>query len=464
MQQQNKGAITMTHAVIFQSAPYLGVIRQTLVVGDSGRSVFTRFGAGNRGSAGAWRQVGKFDIDWNANEFLVGQPVGIEVTDKDTLDLSVGVIPSNLLQKAVRKVVGYKAVTHGALAKDTYEMFLTTEASEFSNWKKNAMPIQVQVAPQPVVQPVAPTPVVAPAPVAVLEPEAESNVSRETLTHALLTLEHPTLTDPDVACYVPRSIFGTTEEQAYRFAWASGEVVAIDGHAGTGKTSSSRWIASVLGLPYLRQETHSGISTKQTQGGYVPTGHGNELQWVDSPLVKAIQQPSVVLINELTRTSAKNASLFLGLLNERQLILDEHLGEIINVHPQCLLIADYNSGYRGTSAIDQALFDRFNHKWKFTWSEEAEAKRVPSASFREFLKQMRADAEREDKFSTPVSTRLALNFVKQAQGLSLAYAIGTFLNAFPSEEQDAIKMHLGAYLSTIATDLGVSADVGNALN
>lgn len=443
-----------TYAVILQSAVQAGAIRQTVLVPQAGTvRVFTRLGSGNRGTAGAWRESAP--IGNIANERLIGLPASVAVTTNDQADLNdSSAVPSVLLQKLVRKVAGQTQLNPDSTqtleaVMDRLTAEVVADAQAFAVYQST---VQV-MASTPTVQVVAPVaqPVVAKPVVSVSAP-----VPSETEQFMQFTV--PALTDPDVACYIPRSdVYGKAEVEVYDFARANQEVVAIDGHAGTGKTSSARHYSALRGLPFYRVECHQSLDTSVTQGKFVPDGVGG-LKWVYSPLARLIQQPSVILLNEFTRTSPKNAPLFLSLLEERQLLIDSHLGEVIPVHPECLFIADYNSGYRGTAQLDQALFDRFNVKLKFGWSEEAERVRIPSEALREFANAMRKGAELEDKYSTPVSTRLLLNFVKQAQGLSLQFAVQSFMNAFPAEEQDAIKMLLAVYSSNIATELNVSTD------
>jgi hypothetical protein len=442
------------YAVILQSAPQAGVIRQTALVPFNGSvRTFTRLGSGNRGTAGAWRESAP--IGNTEHERLIGQPASVLISPNDLSDLTSSAVPSVLMQKLVRKVAGVTQLNPDSsltltsvIAKLSDEVMADSQAFALYQSTMQVMAsspaVQVVAQPAPAMAPVASVS----APVAPVPSEAE----------AFMQFTVPQLTDPAVSVYVPRQdVYGKSEVEVYDFARANSEVVAIDGHAGTGKTSSAWHYSALRGLPFLRVECHQSLDTSVTQGKFVPDGVGG-LKWVYSPLARLIQQPSVILLNEFTRTSPKNAPLFLSLLEERQLLIDSHLGEVIPVHPDVLFIADYNSGYRGTSQLDQALLDRFNIKLKFGWSEEAERVRIPSESLREFAKAMRKGAELEDKYSTPVSTRLLLNFVKQAQGLGLQFAVQSFMNAFPAEEQDAIKMLLQVYSATIATELNVSTD------
>jgi hypothetical protein len=234
--------------------------------------------------------------------------------------------------------------------------------------------------------------------------------------------------------------------------------------AGTGKTSSARNYAALNKLPFVTIECTQQIDQSVTQGRFVPTGVGNSTQWKYSQLASAIQRPSVVLLNELTRMSPKAASLFLRLLAERELLI-EPLNEVIKVHPECLIIADQNTGlgYTGTSKQDTALIDRFSIKLEFKYDTSIESKFIKSPALLEFASNIREASELNDEFSTPMSTRVLQNFQAQATSLNFAFAVHALLNNYPKSdgERDAIKMRLDAEIDRIASDLGVELGTYN---
>ncbi|CAB4124048.1 AAA domain containing protein [uncultured Caudovirales phage] len=442
----------MTYAVILQSNPTKAVTRQTAIVPDSVRGVriFTRNGSGQRGSAGAWQERLP---STSIHETLVGEPTAIAITDNDERDLASGNTPSVLLQKLVRKCSGFTEVTVTPF--DSVFSEIVAEAKRdpealgiYTASRPQTLSPAIEVIRETVAQPVAP-------PVAPVAP-TESVIQVHAPSEFAVALSVPQLTDPQVSVYIPRTdVYGMNETDVFKFAQQNQRVIGIEGHAGTGKTSSARYNSAVLGLPFLRVECSFSIEDSVTQGKFVPDGNGG-LRWEYSALARAIQEPAVILLNEASRMSPKNAPLFLGLLEERELIISQHLGETIKVHPECIFVLDYNSNYRGTAGLDQALQDRMGIKVTYKWSEEAEAIRVPSESLRQLAKELRIGAELEDKFSTPVTTRLLLNFVEQAKGLSFNFAVQSFLNAFPIEEQDALRMLVEVYSSNIATELGAS--------
>jgi MoxR-like ATPase len=273
-----------------------------------------------------------------------------------------------------------------------------------------------------------------------------------------LSDSHAVLTVPDAELYISRKFYGNTEEEIYDTARANGWNVLLTGDAGTGKTSSARNYAAQHGLPFVTIECTQQIDQSITQGRFVPTGVGNSTQWKYSQLATAIQQPSVILINELTRMTPKAASLFLRLLQERELLI-EPMNEVIKVHPDVLFIADQNTGlgYTGTSKQDAALVDRFNIKLEFHYDKDIEAKFIPSPTLLEFAASIRQASELNDEFSVPMSTRILKNFVSQARSLNFEFAINSMLSNYPKMdgEREGIKMRFDADASQIADELGV---------
>ncbi len=252
------------------------------------------------------------------------------------------------------------------------------------------------------------------------------------------------------------------ESKIYDVARANQQNVLLTGDAGTGKTSSARNYAATRKLPFVVIECTQQIDTNTTQGRFVPGEDGQSVKWVYSQLATAIQQPSVVLLNELTRMSPKSSSLFLRLLQERELFI-EPFNEVIKVHPECLFIADANvgAGYNGTMRQDMALVDRFNIKLPFTYDSQLESKFIPYPALLAFATSIRTATELgQEDFTTPMSTRLLQNFVMQANNFNWQFAVQRLLSNFPTDtgERDAIKMRLDADAPRIAREFNVQLD------
>ncbi len=461
-------------ATILQQETTLG-IQQIAVVPllDNSVRMLVRDGKNLRGIAGAWKIT---ETAPALTGKAVGNPVSIPITPSDYRDLQYPIVPTTLVQKLVRTVKDENTAT-STLAKDQFDDVFakaSTNPSLLAIYTKAVSSPVIQVVHSPVAQPVLQPVAAAVAPVVeevVVPPTAEVIAYAETLQESEPLMEFSStiapsrndaeaiLTVPDVELYVPRVFDGLKEQEILSYAQANQYNVLYTGDAGTGKTSSARNYAAVNGLPFVVIECTQQIDQSITQGRFVPTGQGNAMRWKYSQLATAIQRPSVILINELTRMTPKAASLFLRLLMERELVV-EALNEVIKVHPECIFIADQNTGlgYTGTSKQDAALIDRFNIKLEFKYDSAIEAKFIKSPTLLQFASNIREAAELNDEFSVPMSTRILKNFQAQAVGLNFEFAVNSMLSNYPKldGERDAIKMRFDADAQQIADELGIS--------
>jgi hypothetical protein len=450
-----------------QSTTALGT-RQTAVIPmiDKSVRVFTRIGA-VRGIAGAWKEEAP---TFTPTDTVVGQSHSVMITANDYRDLQFPITPTTLLQKLVRTTELF-STTHSAQVEYTtlYDL-ASTNPMMLATYLKGAptqtAPIAVAIA-TPIIEAVE---AVAPAPIQeVVEPslpleteiypvESEPTMSMNFQATVLNHDDDAVLVVPEVKPYFSRTVDGISEEEIYDYARRTQQNVLLTGDAGTGKTSSARNYAAIKKLPFVTIECTQQIDQSITQGRFVPTGVGNSVQWKYSQLVTAIRQPSVILINELTRMTPKAASLFLRLLEERELVV-EPLNEVVKVHPDVLFIADQNTGigYTGTSKQDNALVDRFNIKVEFHYDTKIESQFIKSPALLEFASAIRQASETNDEFSVPLSTRALINFQAQAQNLGFVFAVNALMNNYPKSdgEREAIKMRFDADAITIATELGV---------
>jgi MoxR-like ATPase len=276
------------------------------------------------------------------------------------------------------------------------------------------------------------------------------------------SLTTPSLTDPEVASYkVRENLLGgsVSEVKVFDECRADQRHVSIVGHAGTGKTSSIRHYSALRGLPMVTLECDIALDETQTEGTYIPTGNGNELAWAYSALATAVRQPSVILLNELSRLAPKNASLFLSLLAERKLIIGQRQGEVITVHPECLIVADMNPlGYSGVSKQDQALLDRFRFNVTYEYDLDIDRIWCKSETFLREVVQRWRTSQQADPSATPFSHRLTEAFSWTASKFGLKPAVLQLLERFQPAEREALKLSLTSSSIEIATELGIDHD------
>ena len=449
----------MYATLILSQSPY--GVRQTALVPmtNSQVRVFHRCGFG-RGLAATWLES---EPDSSAmSELTLNAPVSLQMTPAHLRDADViGRTPNNVLQ-ALGKRISESFVPNITTLQDVYDevksLTLTTPSALLKYAYKQA-PIVVtpptpvtHFVPQPVTTAVDPEPVVIetpePAPVMTSTARAERSLN--------------TLTVPDAQPYFERMFEDIPEARIYDIARAHQQSVLLTGDAGTGKTSSARNYAAQRKLPFVTIECTQQIDNSVTQGRFVPAEDGKSVKWVYSQLASAIQQPSVVLFNELTRMSPKSSSLFLRLLAERELFI-EPFNEVIKMHPECLLVADANTGsmYNGTMRQDMALVDRFNIKLPFTYDADLEQNFLPYPALLSFATSIRKASELgEEDFTVPMSTRLLQNFVMHATNFNWQFAVQRLLSNFPADggERDAVKMRLDSDAPRIAREFNVILD------
>ena len=468
----------MYATLILSQSPY--GVRQTAIVPtvNNGIRVLHRCGFG-RGLAATWIESAP-DSD-ALQELTLNAPVSLLMTSAHLRDADfLGRTPNNVLQ-ALGKRITNSFVPNVRTLQDTYDEVLSLTETSPASLAKYAHK-QVMIVP-----PVVPA---QPVTVSVHYPQTgevkhEQITPEVPVTQEVINVSNPepapeadvpvnymatptsrslnTLTVPDVQKYYERTFEDIPESRIYDVARANQMAVLLTGDAGTGKTSSARNYAATRKLPFVVIECTQQIDNSVTQGRFVPAEDGTSVKWVYSQLATAIQQPSVVLFNELTRMSPKSSSLFLRLLAERELLI-EPFNEVIKVHPECIIIADANVGsaYNGTMRQDMALIDRFNIKLPFTYDAELEKNFIPYPALLGFATSIRKAAELgEDDFTVPVSTRLLQNFVMHATNFNWEFAVQRLLSNFPQEsgERDAIKLRLDADAPRIASDLNVAYNV-----
>jgi MoxR-like ATPase len=139
------------------------------------------------------------------------------------------------------------------------------------------------------------------------------------------------------------------------------------GPTGVGKTELVSNIAQNMGLPLtifdMGTMTDPIMSLVGTHVIKMEDGVTTST-FVKSRFSDVIQQPGIILLDELSRASATANNLLFPCLDFRRELSMEYCFEDsapIKVHPQCVFIATANLGgqYTGTHKLDRALIDRF---------------------------------------------------------------------------------------------------------
>ena len=444
--------MTTNYGVLLASQPQdVSVTRQVFITNFDGKVITRwRFTNGKQGKQNAW-QEGAFTFD--SGEQIIGEPVAIPVSPNDIEDFNATGFPRVLVQKLIRKhSLGDQTLNDEAvvMADSLFELVKDNPAglAQFYTDNRGQRSIKGSVIAHDSVIKIQPT----------TTQIAEIVAERSLYLPSVSEFSH----------YIQRKFAGDVDElKMYQFAHKNKMNVLLYGDAGTGKTTSSLWIASLLGLPYFAIPSNSALDYTQIVGGYVPNANGS-LSWVDGAVTRLVRNGGVLLIGEVN-TLAKNIQQFLmSLLDYRRSItVMENSNEVIKAHDDLLIIADMNPNYRGTQLLNEAWKDRFEIKLNYGYDRDIEKKILKSESLLELAYGMRSRSRNADEqvgdsnaiFDTPVSTRILKTFEKLATELSFDFACEVFINNFDENERPAVRLLLESNAYNLQTDLGIATDV-----
>ncbi len=151
----------------------------------------------------------------------------------------------------------------------------------------------------------------------------------------------------------------------------------IEGNIGTGKTIMAKSIAAYFDQEFMRVDGDERFTEHKLVGYFDPPMVMKEgYTWnsfIEGPLIRAMKAGGVLLINEINRLMETTQNVLLTAMDEHQIIVPK-LGTV-TANDGFMVIATQNpSEYVGTTALSEALRDRFVWIWLDYQSEEEEMK------------------------------------------------------------------------------------------
>jgi len=446
----------MTYAILISGQVNATDTKQVIIASHNNTThTFMRVTNGGRGESNAWSQrelsehhsIGTLDYN------LIGEVLSTPLTSVDVEALNNNEMPNVLIQKLTKQ---YR-LRHNNLdttrtiqsVVDEVQQLIAQDPALLSKYRSDGRSDKSATTKSEGTKPVTVRNTINPiANEAIVINKVERNNNDER-TLAFV----PSLTSEAVRTYVPRKFAGgLSEEQLYTYALKSKKNVSIQGHAGTGKTTSLMTFSAKHGLEFGSMSCNAGVEPSQFFGRYVPNAEG-KLEWRDGLFTHFFRNGGVLVIDEANFLPQKIASVLHGVLDDRRVLtLLEHDGEVITAHENLLIAMCYNDGYKGTSKFNEAFADRFWIKLNFEYDTEIEKKFIPSNTLLELAKSMRADAI-AGIYETPVSTRLLKQFVDLAQNLSYDFAVDNFVNNFRQDERSSVKLLLDSQRHNLELEL-----------
>lgn len=157
------------------------------------------------------------------------------------------------------------------------------------------------------------------------------------------------------------------EVPLFTAAWECRLPVLLRGPTGCGKTRFVEYMAETLARKGGRAEDaarlitvacHEDLTGSDLVGRFLL--HGDETVWVDGPLTQAVKQGAVCYLDEIVEARKDTIVLIHPLTDHRRILPIDKLGQILEAHPDFMLVISYNPAYQSVSKdLKQSTRQRF---------------------------------------------------------------------------------------------------------
>ena len=134
-------------------------------------------------------------------------------------------------------------------------------------------------------------------------------------------------------------------------AYRSRLPVLLKGPTGCGKTRFIEYMAHTLGAPgngsphpLITVACHEDLTGSDLVGRYLIKG--DETVWVDGPLTQAVRTGALCYLDEVVEARKDTIVLIHPLTDHRRILPIDKKGEILEAHPDFLLVISYNPRYQ----------------------------------------------------------------------------------------------------------------------
>jgi nitric oxide reductase NorQ protein len=140
------------------------------------------------------------------------------------------------------------------------------------------------------------------------------------------------------------------EIEVFRAAYECRLPVLLKGPTGCGKTRFIEHVAHRFhprrdGAPRLiTVACHEDLTGSDLVGRYLVKG--DETVWIDGPLTQAVRTGAICYLDEVVEARKDTIVLIHPLTDHRRILPVDKRGEILEAHPDFLLVISYNPGYQ----------------------------------------------------------------------------------------------------------------------
>ena len=142
------------------------------------------------------------------------------------------------------------------------------------------------------------------------------------------------------------------EVEVFQAAYVARLPVLLKGPTGCGKTrfvEHMTWLlaenkSSTAEHALITVSCHEDLTATDMVGRYLLKG--DETIWSDGPLTRAVRSGAICYLDEIVEARKDTTVLIHSLTDHRRILPIDKTGELIEAHPEFLLVISYNPGYQ----------------------------------------------------------------------------------------------------------------------
>jgi nitric oxide reductase NorQ protein len=148
------------------------------------------------------------------------------------------------------------------------------------------------------------------------------------------------------------------EMRLFEAAAAARLPVMLKGPTGCGKTRFVEHMAYRLKRPLITVACHEDLFASDLIGRYLLKK--DETVWMDGPLTRAVRMGAICYLDEVVEARKDTTVVIHPLTDNRRTLSIDKKGEVIQAHPDFLMVISYNPGYQSVlKDLKQSTRQRF---------------------------------------------------------------------------------------------------------
>ncbi|MDY0117297.1 MAG: CbbQ/NirQ/NorQ/GpvN family protein [Sulfurimonadaceae bacterium] len=140
--------------------------------------------------------------------------------------------------------------------------------------------------------------------------------------------------------YLPQA----NEVELFKAAASMNLPILIKGPTGCGKTRFIETMGEELGRDVYTVVCHDDLSASDLIGRHLIDENGT--YWQDGPLTKAVRNGGICYLDEIIEARKDTTVILHSLADYRRVLPIDRTGELIEAHPDFMLVVSYNPGYQ----------------------------------------------------------------------------------------------------------------------